>query len=57
MKGSGGDLGSIKRDGFASLYMEKLIHLKKFIKGLTLKMKWLVTIQCAPLIIILEQQV
>ena len=33
MKGSGGDLGSIKRDGFASLYMEKLIHLKKIYKG------------------------
>jgi rhamnulose-1-phosphate aldolase/alcohol dehydrogenase len=33
VKGSGGDLGSIKRDGFASLYMEKLIHLKKIYKG------------------------
>ena len=33
VKGSGGDLGSIKKDGFASLYMEKLIHLKKIYKG------------------------
>ena len=29
VKGSGGDLGSIKEDGFASLYQEKLYNLKE----------------------------
>ena len=28
VKGSGGDIGSIKMDGFATLYMDKLIALK-----------------------------
>jgi rhamnose utilization protein RhaD (predicted bifunctional aldolase and dehydrogenase)/NAD(P)-dependent dehydrogenase (short-subunit alcohol dehydrogenase family) len=28
VKGSGGDLGSIKRDGFATLYMDRLLALK-----------------------------
>ena len=28
VKGSGGDLGSIKEDGFASLYLDKLNGLK-----------------------------
>ena len=28
VKGSGGDLGSIKRDGFATLYLDKLLSLK-----------------------------
>ncbi len=34
VKGSGGDLGSIKRQGFASLYLEKLHALKKLYRGL-----------------------
>ncbi len=34
VKGSGGDLGSIKRQGFASLYLEKLQTLKKLYRGL-----------------------
>jgi rhamnulose-1-phosphate aldolase/alcohol dehydrogenase len=34
VKGSGGDLGSMKRDGLASLYMTKLEALKKRYRGL-----------------------
>lgn len=34
VKGSGGDLGSIKMDGFATLYMEKLNQLKSLYRGL-----------------------
>ena len=33
VKGSGGDLGSIKRSGFATLYLEKLLALEKLYKG------------------------
>ena len=33
VKGSGGDLGTIKRDGFATLYMDKLDALKRRYKG------------------------
>ena len=33
VKGSGGDLGSIKRAGFATLYQEKLLALEKSYKG------------------------
>jgi len=33
VKGSGGDLGTIKRDGFATLYMDRLLALKKGYKG------------------------
>ena len=33
VKGSGGDLGSIKRTGFATLYQEKLLALEKRHKG------------------------
>ncbi len=33
VKGSGGDLGSIKRDGFATLYMDKLNALKGLYRG------------------------
>jgi rhamnulose-1-phosphate aldolase/alcohol dehydrogenase len=33
VKGSGGDLGSIKKEGFASLYMEKLESLKDIYRG------------------------
>jgi rhamnulose-1-phosphate aldolase/alcohol dehydrogenase len=34
VKGSGGDLGSMKRDGFATLYVEKLHALRSLYKGL-----------------------
>ncbi len=34
VKGSGGDLGSITRDGFASLYMSKLGALKSIYRGI-----------------------
>jgi rhamnose utilization protein RhaD (predicted bifunctional aldolase and dehydrogenase)/NAD(P)-dependent dehydrogenase (short-subunit alcohol dehydrogenase family) len=33
VKGSGGDLGSIKRTGFATLYLDKLLALEKIYKG------------------------
>ena len=33
VKGSGGDLGSIKRAGFATLYQEKLLALERSYKG------------------------
>jgi rhamnose utilization protein RhaD (predicted bifunctional aldolase and dehydrogenase)/NAD(P)-dependent dehydrogenase (short-subunit alcohol dehydrogenase family) len=33
VKGSGGDLGSIKRGGFATLYQEKLLALQRSYKG------------------------
>src|SRR5258708_4118703 len=33
VKGSGGDLGTIKRDGFATLYMERLKSLKNRYRG------------------------
>lgn len=34
VKGSGGDLGSIRKDGFASLYLHKLHALKNLYRGL-----------------------
>lgn len=34
VKGSGGDLGSMKLDGFATLYLDKLLGLKKIYRGL-----------------------
>jgi rhamnose utilization protein RhaD (predicted bifunctional aldolase and dehydrogenase)/NAD(P)-dependent dehydrogenase (short-subunit alcohol dehydrogenase family) len=33
VKGSGGDLGSIKRSGFATMYMKKLLALEKSYRG------------------------
>lgn len=33
VKGSGGDLGTMKLDGFATLYMDKLLSLEPFFKG------------------------
>ena len=33
VKGSGGDLGSIKRTGFATLYQEKLLALERIYRG------------------------
>ncbi|MGH6925283.1 MAG: bifunctional rhamnulose-1-phosphate aldolase/short-chain dehydrogenase [Propylenella sp.] len=33
VKGSGGDLGSMRRDGFATLYMDKLVALKRLYRG------------------------
>jgi rhamnose utilization protein RhaD (predicted bifunctional aldolase and dehydrogenase)/NAD(P)-dependent dehydrogenase (short-subunit alcohol dehydrogenase family) len=37
VKGSGGDLGSIKRAGFATLYMDKLLSLEKVYRGVDLE--------------------
>ena len=34
VKGSGGDIGSMKRDGFATLYMDKLESLKSLYKSI-----------------------
>src|SRR5271165_4711078 len=34
VKGSGGDLGSMKLDGFATLYLDKLLGLKSVYRGL-----------------------
>ena len=34
VKGSGGDIGSMKRDGFATLYLDKLIALQKLYGGI-----------------------
>jgi rhamnulose-1-phosphate aldolase/alcohol dehydrogenase len=34
VKGSGGDLGSMKLDGFATLYLDKLAGLKRLYRGL-----------------------
>jgi rhamnulose-1-phosphate aldolase/alcohol dehydrogenase len=34
VKGSGGDLGTLKRNGLAGLYLEKLLALKKIYRGL-----------------------
>ena len=33
-RGSGGDVGSMKLDGFATLYMDKLHQIKKLYRGL-----------------------
>ena len=33
VKGSGGDLGTMKLDGFSTLYMEKFLALEKFYQG------------------------
>ncbi len=37
VKGSGGDLGSIKRSGFATLYLDKVLALTKSYKGVELE--------------------
>lgn len=37
VKGSGGDLGSIKHRGFATLYMEKLLALERIYRGVELE--------------------
>ena len=41
VKGSGGDVGTMKLDGFATLYMEKLQHLKTIYRGEALKRRCL----------------
>jgi len=37
VKGSGGDLGSIKRSGFATLYLDKLLELESVYRGADLE--------------------
>jgi rhamnulose-1-phosphate aldolase/alcohol dehydrogenase len=34
VKGSGGDLGSLRLDGFATLYLQKLQHLERLYRGI-----------------------
>jgi rhamnulose-1-phosphate aldolase/alcohol dehydrogenase len=34
VKGSGGDIGSMKRDGFSTLYLDKLLSLRSVYRGL-----------------------
>ena len=34
VKGSGGDLGTLKRNGLAALYMDRLLNLKNIYRGL-----------------------
>src|SRR5262245_8174790 len=34
VKGSGGDLGSMKLDGFSTLYLDKLLGIEKLYRGL-----------------------
>ncbi|UFZ05718.1 bifunctional rhamnulose-1-phosphate aldolase/short-chain dehydrogenase [Bradyrhizobium ontarionense] len=34
VKGSGGDLGSMKRDGFSTLYLDKLLGLRQLYRGI-----------------------
>jgi rhamnose utilization protein RhaD (predicted bifunctional aldolase and dehydrogenase) len=48
VKGSGGDLGSIKLDGFSTLYMDKLHALKGRYRGLGTKTRWWPTCRTAP---------
>ena len=44
VKGSGGDLGSIKLDGFSTLYMEKLLQLKKIQKNWNLLLVYVILV-------------
>ncbi|QGZ94917.1 bifunctional rhamnulose-1-phosphate aldolase/short-chain dehydrogenase [Terricaulis silvestris] len=37
VKGSGGDIGSMKRDGFATLYLDKLVQLEGLYRGFHLE--------------------
>ena len=41
VKGSGGDLGTLKRSGLAALYVDRLRNLKNIYSGCNMKMKWL----------------
>ena len=49
VKGSGGDLGSIKRSGFATLYLDKLLALEKATRAWSAKTRWWRCIRCARL--------
>ncbi len=49
VKGSGGDVGSIKLDGFATLYMDKLRALKGLYRGVGVsRTRWSATCRTAP---------
>jgi rhamnulose-1-phosphate aldolase/alcohol dehydrogenase len=37
VKGSGGDIGSMKLDGFSTLYLDKLLNLEKLYRGVALE--------------------
>ena len=40
VKGSGGDIGSMKLDGFSTLYLDKLLGLEKSIAGSRMRTRW-----------------
>ena len=40
VKGSGGDIGSMRLDGFATLYMDKFLGLKEHIAVSITRMRW-----------------
>ena len=48
VKGSGGDLGSIKRSGFATLYMEKVLALENAYQGVALEDEIVAMYRSAP---------
>ena len=48
VKGSGGDVGSIRIDGFATLYMDKLQALKGLYRGLAHEDEMVATCRIAP---------
>ena len=48
VKGSGGDLGSIKRAGFATLYLDKLLALEKVYRGVELEDEMVEMYRSAP---------
>jgi len=47
VKGSGGDLGSMTIDGFATLYLGKLQALKGSIAGASTRTRWSATSRTA----------
>jgi hypothetical protein len=48
VKGSGGDLGSIKRAGFATLYLDKVLALTNSYKGVPARTRSWACTRCAP---------
>ena len=48
VKGSGGDLGSIGLDGFATLYLDKLAPCLRSIAGASTKTRWRACSPTAP---------
>ena len=48
VKGSGGDIGSMKLDGFATLYQDKLLAWSSTTAGRTTTTRWSATCRTAP---------